>query len=48
MKKVSLLGATGSIGTQTLEVIGSHPDKFSLEAFSIGRNIDLGFLEANF
>jgi 1-deoxy-D-xylulose-5-phosphate reductoisomerase len=42
MKKVSLLGATGSIGTQTLEVIRSHPDKFSLEAFSIGRNIDLG------
>lgn len=42
MKKVSLLGATGSIGTQTLEVIGSHPDKFSLEAISIGRNIDLG------
>ncbi|OIJ17869.1 1-deoxy-D-xylulose-5-phosphate reductoisomerase [Anaerobacillus alkalidiazotrophicus] len=42
MKKISLLGSTGSIGTQTLEVIRKHPDKFSLEALSIGRNIDLG------
>lgn len=42
MKKISLLGATGSIGTQTLEVIGNHPDKFCLEAISIGKNIDLG------
>jgi 1-deoxy-D-xylulose-5-phosphate reductoisomerase len=42
MKKISLLGSTGSIGTQTLEVIGSHPDEFCLEAISIGKNIDLG------
>ncbi|OIJ09937.1 1-deoxy-D-xylulose-5-phosphate reductoisomerase [Anaerobacillus arseniciselenatis] len=42
MKKISLLGATGSIGTQTLEVIASHPDKFQLEALSIGKNIELG------
>ncbi|OIJ13130.1 1-deoxy-D-xylulose-5-phosphate reductoisomerase [Anaerobacillus alkalilacustris] len=42
MKKISLLGSTGSIGTQTLEVIRKHPDKFSLEALSIGKNIDLG------
>lgn len=42
MKKISLLGATGSIGTQTLDVIGNHPDKFCLEAISIGKNINLG------
>lgn len=42
MKKISLLGATGSIGTQTLEVISMHPDKFSLEAVSFGQNISLG------
>lgn len=42
MKKISLLGATGSIGTQTLEVIANHPDKFELEAISIGKNIELG------
>ncbi|MFN7250804.1 MAG: 1-deoxy-D-xylulose-5-phosphate reductoisomerase [Anaerobacillus sp.] len=47
MKKISLLGATGSIGTQTLEVINSHPDKFSLEAISIGRNIELGLKQIN-
>ncbi len=47
MKKISLLGSTGSIGTQTLEVIASHPDKFSLEAISIGRNIDLGLMQIN-
>ncbi|RXI97974.1 1-deoxy-D-xylulose-5-phosphate reductoisomerase [Anaerobacillus alkaliphilus] len=47
MKKISLLGATGSIGTQTLEVIASHPDKFSLEAISIGKNIELGLKQIN-
>ncbi|MGV3465850.1 MAG: 1-deoxy-D-xylulose-5-phosphate reductoisomerase [Heyndrickxia sp.] len=41
MKKISLLGATGSIGTQTLDVIRKHPDKFRLVAFSVGKNIDL-------
>lgn len=42
MKKISLLGATGSIGTQTLDVIRLHPDHFSLTAMSIGKNIKLG------
>jgi 1-deoxy-D-xylulose-5-phosphate reductoisomerase len=42
MKRISLLGATGSIGTQTLQVIQSHPEKLSLVALSIGRNISLG------
>mgnify|MGYP001378599136 FL=1 len=40
MKNVSLLGATGSIGLQTLDVIRSHPEKFKLVAFSFGKNID--------
>ncbi|HHW38914.1 MAG TPA: 1-deoxy-D-xylulose-5-phosphate reductoisomerase [Bacillales bacterium] len=42
MKKISLLGATGSIGTQTLDVIKLHPDHFKLEAISIGKNLTLG------
>ncbi|MFT4413597.1 1-deoxy-D-xylulose-5-phosphate reductoisomerase [Fredinandcohnia humi] len=42
MKKISLLGATGSIGQQTLEVIEQHPEKLELVAMSIGENIDLG------
>lgn len=39
-KKISLLGATGSIGIQTLEVIAAHPNQFELVAFSAGRNIE--------
>lgn len=41
MKYISLLGATGSIGMQTLDVIKSHPDMFELVAFSSGKNIEL-------
>lgn len=41
MKTISLLGATGSIGTQTLAIIKEHPDKFRLAAMSVGKNIDL-------
>lgn len=40
MKKISLLGATGSIGLQTLEVIAGHPERFELVACSAGRNIE--------
>ncbi|MGM0851516.1 MAG: 1-deoxy-D-xylulose-5-phosphate reductoisomerase [Bacillota bacterium] len=40
MKKISLLGATGSIGTQTLDVIREHPEEFKLTAISVGRNIE--------
>ncbi|WP_100404454.1 1-deoxy-D-xylulose-5-phosphate reductoisomerase [Bacillus solitudinis] len=41
MKHISLLGATGSIGTQTLDVIKQYPNQFVLEAMSVGGNIDL-------
>ena len=39
MKKINLLGATGSIGTQTLSIIAAHPERFELTAMSAGRNI---------
>jgi 1-deoxy-D-xylulose-5-phosphate reductoisomerase len=42
MKKISLLGATGSIGTQTIEVVRAHPEKLSLVALSLGKNLSLG------
>lgn len=38
---VSILGSTGSIGTQTLSVIESHPDLFKVTSLSCGSNIDL-------
>ncbi|OIK13942.1 1-deoxy-D-xylulose-5-phosphate reductoisomerase [Bacillus sp. MUM 116] len=41
MKIISLLGATGSIGTQTLDIIREHPDRFQLGAMSVGKNIEL-------
>ncbi|WP_255573202.1 1-deoxy-D-xylulose-5-phosphate reductoisomerase [Anoxybacillus sp. ST4] len=40
MRAISLLGATGSIGMQTLDVIRAHRDAFCLVAFSAGRNIE--------
>lgn len=41
MKHISLLGATGSVGTQTLDVIREHPESFKLVAFSSGKNLEL-------
>ncbi|WP_066173100.1 1-deoxy-D-xylulose-5-phosphate reductoisomerase [Bacillus marinisedimentorum] len=40
MKNINLLGATGSIGTQTLDVIRAYPEQFSLSSMSVGRNIE--------
>jgi len=40
LKVISLLGATGSIGKQTLDVIREHRDVFQLAAISVGRNIE--------
>ncbi|WP_042456384.1 1-deoxy-D-xylulose-5-phosphate reductoisomerase [Neobacillus dielmonensis] len=40
MKTINLLGASGSIGTQTLDIIRQHPEDFKLAAFSVGKNID--------
>ena len=41
MKYITVLGSTGSIGTQTLEIASELPDKFKVVALSAGRNIDL-------
>lgn len=40
-KVISLLGSTGSIGTQTLDIVGEHPDKFQVVALSAGNNLEL-------
>ncbi len=36
MKRIALLGASGSIGTQTIDVILQHPDLFDLVSFGVG------------
>lgn len=41
MKKIGIMGSTGSIGTQTLDVIRNHPEDFCVTALSAGRNIRL-------
>jgi hypothetical protein len=40
-KVISLLGSTGSIGTQTLDIVDEHPDKFEVVALSAGGNLEL-------
>ncbi|BCB03388.1 1-deoxy-D-xylulose-5-phosphate reductoisomerase [Bacillus sp. KH172YL63] len=40
MKNISLMGATGSIGMQTLDVLRDHPEEFTLTAMSVGKNIE--------
>ena len=41
MKRIAILGSTGSIGTQALEVIEAHPDQFSVEVLTANSNVDL-------
>ncbi|MEL6229790.1 MAG: 1-deoxy-D-xylulose-5-phosphate reductoisomerase [Cyanobacteria bacterium J06627_3] len=41
MKAITLLGSTGSIGTQTLDIIQHNPDKFRLVGIAAGRNVTL-------
>ena len=40
-EKIALLGSTGSIGSQALEIISRYPDEFSVEVLTAGNNIDL-------
>lgn len=39
MKRIAVLGSTGSIGTQTLDVIAKNPEDFCVEALTCGHNI---------
>ena len=41
MKKISLLGSTGSIGANVLDVIERNPEKFQILGMSAGNNVDL-------
>jgi 1-deoxy-D-xylulose-5-phosphate reductoisomerase len=40
-KGIAILGSTGSIGTQALDVISSYPNFFRLEVLTAGKNVDL-------
>ncbi len=41
MKNISILGSTGSIGTQTLQVISEHPELFRVVGLSARQNLNL-------
>jgi len=40
-RRVAILGSTGSIGTQALDVIARHPDRFEVAGLAAGRNVAL-------
>ena len=41
LQRFSLLGSTGSIGTQTLDIVREHSDLFEIVAIAAGSNIEL-------
>jgi len=41
VKAISLLGSTGSIGTQTLDIAAQYPDEFQIVGLAAGRNVEL-------
>jgi 1-deoxy-D-xylulose-5-phosphate reductoisomerase len=45
VKKIALLGSTGSIGQSTLSICASHPDRFHPIAFAAGSNVEAAFAQ---
>jgi 1-deoxy-D-xylulose-5-phosphate reductoisomerase len=45
-KRIAILGSTGSIGTQALEVIQQNPDKFEVEVLTANNNVDMLIAQA--
>ncbi|MDE6559694.1 MAG: 1-deoxy-D-xylulose-5-phosphate reductoisomerase [Muribaculaceae bacterium] len=41
MTNIAVMGSTGSIGTQTLDIISRHPQKFRASVLTAGRNVEL-------
>ena len=46
MKRIAILGSTGSIGRSTLSVVESFPERFQVVTLAAGRNVDLAFEQA--
>jgi 1-deoxy-D-xylulose-5-phosphate reductoisomerase len=46
MKRLAILGSTGSIGRSTLSVVESFPDRFQVGTLAAGHNLDLAFDQA--
>ena len=46
MKRIAILGSTGSIGRSTLSVAESYPDRFEIVTLAVGRNLEAAFEQA--
>src|SRR3984957_11822952 len=46
MKRIAILGSTGSIGQSTLSVVESYPDRFQILSLAAGKNVELAFEQA--
>ncbi len=46
MKRLAILGSTGSIGQSTLSIVEQFPERFSVAALAAGRNVDEAFAQA--
>ena len=46
MKRLAILGSTGSIGQSTLSIIEQFPERYSVAALAAGRNVDEAFQQA--
>jgi 1-deoxy-D-xylulose-5-phosphate reductoisomerase len=46
MKKIAILGSTGSIGKSTLKIVEAYPERFRVVAMAAGKNVDVAFEQA--
>src|SRR5215471_3046858 len=46
MKRIAILGSTGSIGQSTLSIVESYPERFQIAALAAGNNLGLAFEQA--
>lgn len=46
MKRIAILGSTGSIGRSTLSVVESYPDRFEVVSMAAGSNVELAYEQA--
>jgi 1-deoxy-D-xylulose-5-phosphate reductoisomerase len=46
MKRIAILGSTGSIGRSTLSVAESYPDRFQIATLAAGNNLEAAFEQA--
>ncbi len=46
MKRIAILGSTGSIGKSTLNLVETFPDRFAVVTMAAGNNVELAFEQA--